>query len=304
MNNWETRYGNHDAALVLVTPGLAGLVGTDSFHQAILDMWPEEARHWRHRHIVTAVVDGTHLPDEDSITTSEGISVIRGSKAVMFPDLWENHEPREPEVKDDVGALTFEIGGVSSVTVPLANTLFHNGRISTLRASCMGKDGSVQTKELFERHIRLPSMEGWKVPASHRTLHTLRLPLEAVTQPRVATESFGNILRRIEIDGESKPASLELEKAITEIQDRIAQRAEELGFEFPGVWAVVYEKEKGSIPRWHVDTRSPHDEGGGTTTAMIPNLLQLEERDFARNPLMGRPFKLRKYIGSRSKAKG
>lgn len=295
MNNPEIHHEGHDAALVLVTPGLASLIGQKPFEEAILEIWPEDARGLDQYHIVTAVVDGTHFRDEDSSSTTEGISVIRGSKAVMFPDLWEAREHRETEVKDDVGALTFDIGGVSAVTVPLANTLFHNGKMSTLRATRFTSSGSTETRELLEQHVRLPTEGEKDVAALSRSVANLRLPLEPVTELRTAKESFGNILRRIEISGKSEPASIELEKAITKIQDRIATRAQELGVEFSGVWAVVFENEKEQTPKWNVETRSSLDKSPGIIGSMLANSLQLDKPSFAPNAIKGRPFKLRKF---------
>lgn len=294
VNSPEIKCRGHNAALVLVTPGLADLVGQKFFEEQILKIWPFHSRDRYPYHIVTAVVDGTHLPDEDSTSTSEGISIIRGSQSIMFPDLWEEREPRETEIKDDVGALSFDMGGVATVTVPLANTLFQNGKMSTLRATKVVSGEARESKDLFDQHIRLPSMIE-KMTAVNRSVTSLRLPIAPITDIRVVRHAFGNILKHITIKDGLKPASIELEAAITQMQDRIAERSQELGIEFPGVWAVVFPHEKGHIPKWHVDTRSPHDDRPGVTLSPFPNPLQLDKPGFAPNPLLGRPFKICKF---------
>ncbi|KHN96279.1 uncharacterized protein MAM_05865 [Metarhizium album ARSEF 1941] len=135
-----------------------------------------------------------------------------------------------------VAALTFSIGN-STVTLPLARTTFHNNRASTLLISrytlARGQPELKDRNKEQWQNIRITLNQ----PVRSVTELELWAPLSPVTRARKITESFGNIVRGIEISGKSMPASTELEDAVNTILGN--GKATE-SYQAPrGLWAVV-----------------------------------------------------------------
>lgn len=240
----------HDAAVVLASPGLTRLIDS----AASAGRWAEllsPAGEGGHFHLVSAVVDHVPSVTRPSMAENEGIAVLRGPSDVILPQLWAPTKERSAR-NDDVGALTFGLDDASTVTVPLAHTIFQNGKPSTLTASCFDLSGDsprlVQSKETMEQQINVPLQS----PSNPH----LWLPLRGLTQPRIVTESFGNILRRLQIDGRSTPASSELEASVDDIYKEIQKKLPP-GVEVPlmGVWAVVSPApgKSANARNWHVE---------------------------------------------------
>ena len=230
----------HDAAIVLATPGLTRLIDNEAFAAQLASLLsPKE--HRSHFHLVSAIVD--HIPSVSRrpLADDEGISVLRGPSDLILPHLG-NQPPssRGAKERDAVGALTFRLSDSSSITVPLAQTIFQNGKPSTLRTARFDVSGN--TPRLSESHETLGQHVNIPLPPSGdgRQKPHLWLPLIPLTQPRVVTESFGNILRRLEVDGSSVPASSELEAAVDNIYKKMRKELP-TDAEVPlfGVWAVV-----------------------------------------------------------------
>ncbi|POS80891.1 hypothetical protein DHEL01_v200710 [Diaporthe helianthi] len=131
-----------------------------------------------------------------------------------------------------------------SVTLPLANTLFSNGRRSTLLASewrlATGSSYSnpemVRSVEKRNQVVDLPSSL-----LSHRI--QMHAPLVPITHPRKILEGLGNIIAKVQVDEEPCAASMELQTNIPRLME--ARRA--LANSSPvsgaiGVWALIYPK--------------------------------------------------------------
>ena len=181
----------------------------------------------------------------------EGVSILRSHKDVLIPTLWDSVTPKDQQDADAVSALTFEfpsteLDGTSSMTVPLARTLFQNGKPSTLFASKfdISDEASpklVQTMESHTHTINLPTSSGIEYWA----------PLLPLTHARPVSQSFGNILREIEADGEVLPASTELEDAIINKLSKL-----DLGFESEpvSVFAIVTPEASASASNMNAPT--------------------------------------------------
>lgn len=100
--------------------------------------------------------------------------------------------------------------GPSSITVPLANTLFVNGRKTTLIETLWT---STEAGELTAGHSA--QVASLNIP-TYRPTKTLRrhFPLTRLTTERTVKSSMGNVLREVELDGVTVPASKELEQVI------------------------------------------------------------------------------------------
>lgn len=162
-------------------------------------------------HLVAAVVDRIHQIALSN-RVDEGISILRSHRDILLPKIWDSVVPKAKQDADAVSALTFKFpdsGSAvqSSVTMPLARTLFENGRPSTLIASSFDVSGAspklIKMAESYTHTINLPtlSFDYWA-------------PLLPLTHARTVTQSFGNIVRGIQVGEETLPASTELEDAI------------------------------------------------------------------------------------------
>ncbi|UKZ77164.1 hypothetical protein TrVFT333_004883 [Trichoderma virens FT-333] len=82
-------------------------------------------------------------------------------------------------------------------------------------------------------------------------------PLMPLTQPRTVTESFGNIIRGIEVDGTTIPASTELEDIVNALHKQNTQSGVLSG---PvGVWAMVIPNPEtsGALDDWLEEAPEP-----------------------------------------------
>ncbi|KAF4123538.1 V-type H+-transporting ATPase 16kDa proteolipid subunit [Geosmithia morbida] len=235
----------HNAAVILASPGLTNIVvDNEAFTQELVS-WLGEHEGGQF-HLLSAIVDGIPASLSSKKTPSEGIAVLRGPSDVILPQLGNPEFLRDRRDHDTVGALSFSgLGDPSSSTiaVPLTRTIFHNARPSTLIASRFdlttpGTPRLIESGEAVRQHINLADSTVSGGKSSRRQPH-LWLPLTSVSSSRKVTESFGNILRRLDHDGKSSPASSELEANIGTIRKAILDASPEVETALPGVWAVV-----------------------------------------------------------------
>jgi hypothetical protein len=210
----------HDSAAVLVTPGLARLLTVDGVLGDLASYLAGSAVTGRF-HLLTAVVDRV-APPTASDGPIEGISIVRGRQDEILPQLWQPSPRKAVQESDAVGALTFGLGDICTTTVPLARTIFQNSRTSTLLVSSFGMSQDspklVESMEAQTRHISLP-VSALASSASDLQMNYY-LPMLPLTGPRFVTESFGNIVRGIKVDGKTAPASTELEEAVNKMYAR------------------------------------------------------------------------------------
>lgn len=162
--------------------------------------------------------------------SSRAVSVLRGWADDALPDLSLSTLAGGRERDGDIGALVFEWGG-SEVTVPLARTTFVNGRDSTLLAMRFQKGQSSLTNQMEKHSQRIVlSRKPNSKPVS------LWTPLTPITPPRIITNSFGNIVKAIDINGSPSPASAELETAVQKLFKTFPSGVPPESW---GIWAVV-----------------------------------------------------------------
>ncbi|KAM4054836.1 6-phosphogluconate dehydrogenase [Hirsutella rhossiliensis] len=224
----------HNAAVVLATPHYARQVGDSAFVGKIARLLAGDA-HVGQFHVLCAVVD--HLaPAFGGSETLQGISVLRGHLDDTLPELWLPQPPKSKEDSESVSSLTFDLGS-PWITLPLARTTFQNGRPSTLITSRFDMTRtSPQLAQSLEKHFQRIRMS-LETPAQSVADLGLWAPLSPVTRPRFVTESFGNIIRGVRLNGKSEPASTELEAAVeTMFRHRPASGTPPGPV---GVWAMV-----------------------------------------------------------------
>lgn len=201
--------------------------------------------------MLAAAVDEVPRYDHrlDFFGSSEGVSVLRGTASRVLPHLWDAGKPK---ASTQQASLEFRPPPTRSfgplrVDAPLANTLFTNGRHHALSAS------------RWQTHSGLPPSITAKVQQTHQTIvlpagdpgsaggsiSTVAAHLVPVTAPRKVLLSLGNILSQVEVDGQSTPASQELEAIVPLLlQQRRKLRDAKPGEEHPaagpvGVWALT-----------------------------------------------------------------
>ncbi|KAL0938984.1 uncharacterized protein CTRU02_205593 [Colletotrichum truncatum] len=191
--------------------------------------------------VLAAAVDGLQ-PLQPFGDIPHGFSFYHGAQDVTLPNLWQG-SPLKPQRDSKLqAAITFNLNtlnqtsSVTACTLPLANTIFHNGLQSTLLASRWRRSGThLELDHITEKQTQEVNFS----PEFAASKTTIEAPLVPITAPRKILAGLGNIIRQIEVDGKPTPASKELETAVQALYDR---RMKE-GHEFPpgpvGVWAVV-----------------------------------------------------------------
>lgn len=169
-----------------------------------------------------------------------GLSILYSSSESLLPSLWQEEPVAGPRTSPDRAAtVTFTGGPATSpasplgITLPLANTIFQNGRRSTLLASRWQSSlGHWAPDRMAERqHQEIACLQG-----RHLRPH---VPLVPLTPPRKIVAGLGNIVRQIDIDGDAAPASKELEELIPAMYDRRWQKDDVQAPAPVGVWAWV-----------------------------------------------------------------
>lgn len=224
----------HDAALLLATPGLTKQLESSGFVGELTRLLSGPA-HAGHFDVLCAVVDHV-APARATSGAMGGISVLRGRLDDTLPGLWRPPPPRSKEDADSLSALTFDLGS-SRVTLPLARTTFQNGRTSTLLASRFDMaHGSPRLVQQGEKHAQRITVS---LSAPLQSTSGLRLwaPLSPITRARVVTESFGNIVKGVQVDGKTAPASTELEEAVNAMFEH--RPASDAASGPMGVWAMI-----------------------------------------------------------------
>lgn len=227
----------HNAAVVLATPDHARRIVDDGFMSDLANALAGEDSHGEF-HVLGAAID--HIaPPVGSYQPFSGMSILRGNLDHILPQLWQDSPSKSRRDADTPSALEFEIGK-SRVTVPGANTAFQNARDFTLTAShfdlSKGKNRILRQLDKTQQRIVTP------VSRNVESLADLGLwaPLLPVTRARAVTASFGNIIKGVEVDGESTPASTELEEAVEKAFKEIPDLAESGPI---GIWALVVPKD-------------------------------------------------------------
>ncbi|KAK4205331.1 hypothetical protein QBC40DRAFT_271526 [Triangularia verruculosa] len=272
-----------DAAVVLVSRSLAPWLQDQAFMAELLEstISGEEAGTGRELSVLSAAVD--EVPQfQGALTSSEGVSVLRGSAARVLPGLWEvgsdqtfspsSSSQRQPSF------LEFRLPGLQpkseslQVTVPLANTIFTNVKPHALFASKWHHNPAAARKGLsmaasVEKTTQTILLPGHDQIPSQSTASTVYTALVPVTRPHKIVAGLGNILRQVEVGVKPEPASKGLEAVIPTLLKKRLEHSESDVPEYSGpvgVWALIMPKdavEQFPMPDpLDVENYDPHDE--------------------------------------------
>ncbi|KAK8088250.1 hypothetical protein PG997_003211 [Apiospora hydei] len=228
---------------------MSQLLGTLHQEQPREDASATSAAGESHTDVLFGVVDGIADPCRLHSKPNQGLSIIYGGTASLLPSLWEQGKIAGKGHPDRASAVQFTAHEVENiddqevptpVTLPLANTLFQNGRRSTLFASRWSLASSASASASGHHPMELTRLE----EKSHQEVACLRgleglpvrIPLMPIAPPRKIVAGLGNIVRQVEVDGVVSPAA-----AAWLAGDGTGQAPSPMG-----VWAWV-------MPAWTVD---------------------------------------------------
>lgn len=229
--------------------------------------------------LVVAVVDKIPYPKHDlpgisnriqTSNGSEGMSVLIGSSTEIAPDLWtaaDQVDGRETTTSQQPCALSFLLHRSAAnsasfkakkydehavwydLKLPLANTLFHNGQMSTLYAERWKSRGKTTKKsDIKFSRVRKAFLQqqtldiGHIFFRSHRHVE-LNTMLKPIVPPRIVAAALGNIIRKFYTCSGSSPkatipASKELENAVSDYLKTSQDPTQKMN-----IWALVTPQE-------------------------------------------------------------
>ena len=185
-------------------------------------------------------------------TTGNPRCILPTNSAIDFSTLLSVYEPNSEDgsqVLEQQGILSFQFvpnypkdplhAALHTVELPLANTLFHNGRLSTLLAQRWAP--SLQAEALprlvCEKQDYVNGQLGIIMHEQGIRPPSIKLPRSwGLTPPRIIAESMGNIVRKLQRGESTIPASEELEESIANWTNRSDQDYE--------VWAQIMPSER------------------------------------------------------------
>ena len=215
-----------DCAVFFATPRLAHLFNQDSkFLTAALSHVYQAGNPDISRSCVVGIVDklpGAWQVYHEKVNSSEGLAFMATRRQMVLMN--DNKASKSTPLVCFSSSQTLQNNGddrsFSVIALPVANTLFINGRHSTLfrhewtpttAAICQDTASHPQDSQTVLQSVTIDA-----VIRKRRMSKAKRLPLVSLTEPRIVKTVMGNILREIEIEGKSEPASSELEKAVME----------------------------------------------------------------------------------------
>lgn len=209
-----------------------------------------------HIDILAAVVDSIppgpfHRPHHPRCDGLEGVCIAYLDSDEAAPNLWSHRQTsmeRDTMTIQQRCSLTFSIRNINApqivrkIQLPVANTLFLNGKPSTLIAQrwVQQSDEATQSptftlteqRSLPEQTINMTVVP----PSGFRTAQNLPNHLKPITSPRAVVACVGNIVQQVSSSDDSKvvPASQELEETIQQgINDgRMPKQSQD-------VWALI-----------------------------------------------------------------
>ncbi|CAK7267213.1 hypothetical protein SEPCBS119000_002431 [Sporothrix epigloea] len=224
-----------NAVVVLASPEFAAWLDDAALLAALLQQLPlshPQSSDNTGTSVLCAVVAALAVPQTPANPgqgSVSGLSIAYGNTDVLLPGLWHGDSSKEMlrssrgsigSNLDNDAAITIEMGplagpsltegGSLRVTLPLSNTIFQNGRRSTLLASVWDHSGP---EGVFERqHVESREHQLVVVPPVSATMASVgtaatqvSVPLFALSEPLKIASGLGNIVRQVIDPGSNKP---------------------------------------------------------------------------------------------------
>ncbi|CAK7214821.1 hypothetical protein SBRCBS47491_002280 [Sporothrix bragantina] len=234
-----------NAAVILASPEFATWLDDEAFVAALLQHMPlshPQSNGNAGTSVLCAVVAALATPQTAAKigqTPVSGLSIAYGNTDVLLPGLWHGEGNKETlrSSRGSIGsdldrdaAITVEVPPLSGanqtgdgslrVTLPLSNTIFQNGRRSTLLASLWkhgGPEGQLERQNVESREHQLVVVPPVASTTATVTGNTqVSAPLFALSEPLKIASGLGNIVRQVfdPSTGRPIPAARELETDI------------------------------------------------------------------------------------------
>ena len=228
--------------------------------------------------VLTAVVDRIPYPtlQGQSDRTLQGLNFEDGSEGISFavfdsnsaaPDLWSARESSKDEETMTTKqhytlSFSFPPTNIDSppptrtkessqsftwrcLQLPVANTIFQNGKIATLNAQQWRSQqaaGEITLSCIIEIPLPKQTLHMTEILSERHTepVQSLDCRLMSITPTRPVLAAIGNIIRRLSVDaasGSGLPASEELEQQVADAIDHGRIPAQQ-----PGIWALIKPK--------------------------------------------------------------
>ncbi|KAK4152420.1 hypothetical protein C8A00DRAFT_16259 [Chaetomidium leptoderma] len=241
----------HNAAVILVSRTLAAWLDDDAFVSRMLAATGMSHGPGRELTVLAAAVDEVPRYDRrlDLFGSSEGVSVLCRDAGRVLPHLWDAEAPAAITQRASLEFRPAKTRFMSrlGVNVPLANTLFANGRQHALVASRWHADErrAPSLVEKTQRTSQTIVLSTGDLGFANESRSTVAAHLVPLTPARKVLDSLGNILSQVEINGQSAPASRELEAIVPLLlQQRRKLRDDKPGQDHPpggpvGIWALT-----------------------------------------------------------------
>ncbi|KAK6603474.1 hypothetical protein H4I96_06242 [Botrytis cinerea] len=247
-----------EAVVILATPAFASWLEDDeNFIKHVLECFTYHHVDGKPNYVVVvgAVIDGL-APSPDDIPIAEragpleGFSFLHGLRSrVLRPDnVWNpesfKNNAKNPDklshliISGNKSQKPWELALSTTISLPLANTLFVNGKHSTLEIAKWtrrneGEYKCIQREQKQYQHIKAFHYENTMIPP-------IFVPAVPLTLPRPIANGLGNIVRQLSFgpgDTDNRPASSELETQVTRFMEYSNLHTN------IGVWALIYRKE-------------------------------------------------------------
>ena len=184
------------------------------------------------------ILEDTDVRQEEASHGSDGFSVLIADSQQTAPSLWtpERLDDGKQDLRDEQPcSLSFRFSSedafdhsqnvdkpstVYNVDLPLANTIFQNGKTSTMIAQRWSFDWNIKPRpDLIHLRHNLIQQQSICMPYANRDAEQLiKVPrFRRLTAPRVISDSMGNIIRSLQFSHKSAstiPASKELENCL------------------------------------------------------------------------------------------
>ncbi|KAI0152557.1 hypothetical protein F4776DRAFT_38705 [Hypoxylon sp. NC0597] len=246
INTWEGKdSGYQHGAAIFASRDFATWLGDESFISGLLNTLFKSSTNGQVAsqdiNVLCAVTDGL-TPKRLFSEPQTGFSILYGSANNILPGLWDSNDFGSNVDQDreaSVSFLTNPLPGDTrplEITLPLANTVFQNGRRSTLFASRWQQRHNDSIARTLMQEKRAQTI----IPHANSAGHaTPILPLLPLTPPRKIVAGLGNIVRQVEVNGSPTPASKELEGLIPKVFDHRSKQDASYSPGPIGVWCWV-----------------------------------------------------------------
>ncbi|KAL1908268.1 hypothetical protein Sste5344_006026 [Sporothrix stenoceras] len=255
-----------NAAVILASPDFATWLDDEAFLADLLQQLPlsqQKDSNSNETSVLCAVVAALALPQSPKSVSGgpnerppvSGLSIAYGNTDKLLPGIWQGDDSKAAlrSSRGSIGsdldkdaAVTVEVPPLAGaetdstslrVTLPLSNTIFQNGRRSTLLASLWtsGENGlQRQNQESRDQQLIV-------VPSPSQAVTNVSAPLFPLSEPLKIASGLGNIVRQVFDKETSKPipAARELEAQIPALLKARRRASPALEDGALAVWGLV-----------------------------------------------------------------